>query len=82
VSEWTPEQLRDLAVVMPDSVRVDEAGRIIPLIDRDEARHLLNRFPSCFGLNEGPAQAAGQRGGSLSEEDAALSVRYPSMYTK
>jgi hypothetical protein len=77
-SQWTPEQLRDLAVAMPDSVRVDETGRIIPLIDRDEARHLLNRYPSVFDL---PTDA-GQRGGSLSEEDAALSKRYPSMFRK
>jgi hypothetical protein len=75
-SQWTEEQLRDLAIAMPDQVRIDEAGRIVPLIDKAEARHILDRYPTCFGLNKDPAPAAGR----LSEEDAVLAAKYPSMF--
>jgi hypothetical protein len=71
-SQWTEEQLRDLALVMPDQVRIDEAGHIVPLIDKAEARHIMDRYPTCFGLNKDPAPAA--------EEDAVLAAKYPSMF--
>jgi hypothetical protein len=45
MNEWTTEQLRDLALLMPDQVRVDEAGRIVPLATREEVRHLMEPLP-------------------------------------
>jgi hypothetical protein len=68
--EYTTEQLQRLAEMMPSQVRIDEGGRIVPLITREEVRALAQRFPSNFrGPPEVPAGA-----------DPALIARFPTMF--
>jgi hypothetical protein len=69
-NEYTAEQLQHLAEMMPGQVRIDQGGRIVPLITREEVRALAQRFPSNFrGLPDVPAGV-----------DPALVARFPEMF--
>jgi hypothetical protein len=70
---YTEAQLKQLASVLPDRVRICEDGRIIPLVTREEVRSLARRYPSCFKREDSALQNA-------PEDKRAMRARYPSMF--
>ena len=43
---WSAEELRNLETIFPENVKRDAKGRPFPTITKEEARYLLNAYPS------------------------------------